>query len=118
MPIDLTQVKANINTIKRNLFFEETYTVKFYNLNTQILEIEDNWYLSKDSSSNLSNGGEEYELSIVDIDDDIDLASIVKITTSVYIGVDEYKIDQFVRPKGLTKEFKFRLTTTGDTPNA
>lgn len=116
MALDFTTLKATINDIKRNLFFEETVSLKIYKVNTLLLEITEGWYMSKKTKAKLEvtdpvSGTEEYYVcSIVDTEDDtFNLEGIIPSATSIVIGGNKYAIDQYNRPRALTKEWKIRL---------
>ncbi len=115
MPLEiLTDVFARINNIKKYLFFEEGTTLKFIAKgNELLLEVEENFYIQKDSTSNLAIGEEYFEGNICDLDDEIDLEEIIKFTDRVEVGENKYKISQVFRPRGLIKRWNLRLTSYG-----
>lgn len=109
MAINLTNIKAQLNDIKRNLFFEDS-SLKFINISKVLLELDGGWYLNKHSEKELSSP-EFYLLSVVDSNSDLNLDSIIPLTITVKIGDVEYSIIEYSRPKDLTKEWKLKLQT-------
>lgn len=115
MALDLTNVFANINNIKRSLFYPEGTTMKLVRMNQILLELTDDWYMQKDATSSLgdkANLGEEFfEATISDVDDTVDIDKIISIAEWVEINGDKYKISKYFRPRGVTKKILLRLTT-------
>lgn len=114
MPIDLTKVYGNINTIKRDLFYDRELVLKFMNLNDVLLPVERGFYFRKNPTSNLAIGAEYWECAIADDQDDLDLENIIPLTTHIVLGTEKFKISQYFRPRGLTKQWKFRLESIGE----
>lgn len=119
--LELTSVYENINNIKRNLFFDETLTLKFKRQNTTLLEIETGWYVQKEPTSSINDkvlgspaGYEEFfECSIAIDDEDLDLESIIKLSDSVEIGNEKFVTKQYIKPRAATKKWNLRLVTLG-----
>lgn len=118
MGLDLTEIKSTVNTLKRDLFYNDTYTIKFMNVNKLLCELTEGWYISKRPIQNLAIGAEYFEMSVVDVEDGLNLEPLIPLVTQVRVGNTEkyetYKIAQYFRPRGLTKEYKFRLESIGE----
>lgn len=106
MPLDLTTVKQQINNVKRNLFLEEGLTLKFINVSTVLLQLEDGWYLDK--SPERDNASPEFYLLSV-ADTELNLDKIIPKTTSIKVGEVEYGSFQYTRPRESTKEWLIKL---------
>ncbi|HNC59277.1 MAG TPA: hypothetical protein PLP33_27870 [Leptospiraceae bacterium] len=117
MAINLTGVLANINDIKRDLFFDDGATLKFYRVNDLLLELSTGWYVPKNPEKNLAIGEEYFVCSVVDEEDELDLEPVIKTSTKVLAGQEEYKISAYFRPRGLTKAWKIRLVSMGKKSN-
>lgn len=122
MPLDLTTVFENLNDIKRNLFYNEGLTLRFMNRNTLLLEIDHGWYMQKDPSSSIADkafsggsvGTEEFfECSIALDDEDINLETIISLSTSIEIGEEKFVAKGYVKPRQATKKWNLRLVTLG-----
>lgn len=107
--LNLTDVKQQINDVKRNLFFEDGLTVKFVNISKVLLELENGWYLDKNPQRELGSP-EFYQLSITSTDE-LDLGRIIPLSTSIKIGDVEYTASEYTRPRELTNEWIVKLQT-------
>ena len=115
MPLDLTKVRRRLNNVKRNLYYGEDVTLRFYDVNTLVLELEENWFMSVGATSNLAIGAEYFELAVAesDDDDDIKLEDIIPMASAIEIAGERYKIVQYERPRALTRQWSLRLESTG-----
>jgi len=115
--LNLTQVFGVVNDLKKNLFFEtdeqEFNELVFKNLNNVILTLSSGFYISKNSTSKSPQDNEERRCSIVDLPDDVDMDEIVKLTTSISYGPENYKLKRYIRPRGSTLKYKLLLEATG-----
>ena len=115
MAIDLTEVKANINNIKNDLFFEDEGNnfCEFIVDNKVALRLEagDGWYMPKRPTTNLALGAEYFEFSV--ISSSANLGEIVPLMSELRIRGVSYSIVGYFIPKEATKEFKIRLKTLG-----
>lgn len=118
MPINLTNVKHNLNNIKRNLFFEKNAVITFYDVNTPLGSLDSGWYCQKWTTSNLAIGAEYFELSVADLQSDsVNLEKIIPRASQVEFLGERYKIAQYFRPRGLTKEWLIRLQSYQEKDN-
>ena len=113
MPINLTNVYGKINNVRRTLFYDSEQTLKLYDVNDLLLEMETDWYMRLGTTSNLAIGAEYFELYIADLDEDKPLEQIIPMTSVIAIGNERYKIAQYERPRGLTQQWYLRLESTG-----
>ncbi len=113
MPLNLTSVRATLANVKRGLKFEEDVVLNFYNVSDLILTLTENWHFR---SLNVRSVASEplYELSIADVEDDLDLGTTIPITTSVGVDGKKYKIVQYDEPEGATRYWKMQLAPTGE----
>jgi hypothetical protein len=114
MSINLSKVRAQLNNVKRKLYYGDTASLKLINVNTIVLELKDNWFLSPSVTSNLAIGAEYWDLYISDISNDLELDKLLKLSTAVDIQGERYKISQYTRPRGLTRQWNIRLESTGE----
>ena len=119
--INLTNVFGIVNDLKTRLFFEEEYTLKFYNGNTLLLEVENGFYVGKDpimdvTSPTYQEGYKEfYYCTIAALDETVDLNPIVKKTTHIRVGDgitgNNYTVEQYIRPTSTgTRLHRLRLS--------
>lgn len=123
--LNLTDIYSRVNDIKRNLFYGDGSVLKFMRGTTELLILEDSFYLDKNPTSVITerilNGpkgfSEFFECSIADLDDDIDLETIIKASTNIEISdstnSEKFAIGQYFRPRGLTKKWVLRLISEG-----
>ena len=114
MSLDLTDVRAKLNNVKRGLKFEEDVVANFYNVSTLILALSEDWHMR---SLNVRTVANEplYEMSVADVEDEMDLNNTLPLVTAVGIDGLKYKIVQYDQPEGATKVWKMRLAPTGET---
>lgn len=123
MPINLTRVFHQINTLKNKLFYdpEANETLTFMNLNDELLVIESGFFFSTSSnSSERSNAvkfpvGETITCKIAEYDDDgVALEDIIPLTTTLIFMNEKFKVEGFARPRELTKQWVLRLQAIGE----
>lgn len=116
MPIDLTRVLKNINTIKTGLFYRDRPSLYCMNLQELVLEITDGFYVSKNQSQ--SSSGETWKCSIAENADlDMSLDEVLPLTTSVVFQGEMFKILSYERPRAATKVWDIILQSTGEYTN-
>lgn len=114
--VNLTKVRARINNIKKKIYYDKSIqTMKLYNVNDLVLELEKDWFMGTFPVSNLATGAEYFELYIADSPDTVDLESLISDTTTVEIDGERYRILQYFRPRIATKQWYLRVETTGET---
>lgn len=119
--LELTGLFENLNNIKHRLYYDEDVTLKFIRKNDVLLELDRGWFMQTAPTSSIADksissgvGFEEYfECSVSIEDEDIDLATIIELTTVVEIGEEKYAIKQYAKPRISTKKWNLRLTTFG-----
>lgn len=112
MAINLTGAYAQVNNIKRNIFYDSTLTLKFFEMNKLILELTEGFYIRKSPSTNLAIGAEYFEASVL-TDDTIDLEQIIPRCDRVIYGKNQYRIAQYFRPRDITQKWNLRLESSG-----
>lgn len=116
MPIDLTRVLKNINTIKTGLFYRDRPSLYCMNLQDLVIEITDGFYVSKNQSQNSS--GETWRCSVAESDNlEIPLDEVLPLTTSVIFQGEMFKILSYERPRAATKVWEIILQSTGEYNN-
>lgn len=116
MAIDLTKVRARLNNIKKKLYYDESIkTLRLYNINDLLIEIDSDWFMGTFPTSNIATGAEYFELYIADVDDSINLGELIAEATTVEINGERYRIMQYFRPRISTKQWYIRVETTGET---
>jgi hypothetical protein len=113
MAIDLTNVRARINNVKRNLYYDAGTTLTFYDINEILATLTENWWMQISPTSNLAIGQEYFELSVADVDDSLDLSKIIPFASAIGIAGEKYKVVQYERPRALTKQWRLRVGSTG-----
>lgn len=113
MGLNLTPVRGKVNNIKRNLFYGTGQLLNFYDINELILELDKDWFMHVGATSNMAIGAEYFELKIAATGTIINFEDIIPRTSVVAIGGEKYKVIQFERPRGLTKQWTLRLESTG-----
>lgn len=115
MALDLTDVRFSINNVLNGLKFEDDVFLRFYNVSTVIFEAPngEGWKFRSLNTRNVANEP-LYELSIADVEDEIDLGQLVPITTAVGINGKKYKFVQYDMPEGVTRLWKAILAPTGE----
>lgn len=113
--LNLTKVRHRINNIKRKLYYgTDVSSLKFLNVNDVLLELPEGWHMPIRPTSGLVDGAEYWELSIADLDDEINLDELIPLTTQVEVNGERYTISPYRRPRGVTRSFKLRLQSTGE----
>lgn len=115
MSVNLTKIRARINNIKTKIYYESPEPLKLINMNTTLLEMEKDWFMPIRATSNLAVGAEYWELFIADVADDVDLEEILSLATIAEVNGEQYRILQYTRPRGVTKQWNIRLESTGET---
>lgn len=115
MAVNLTKVRARVNNIKKKIYYDKDITsLKLFNINELLAELDKDWYMPTLPTSNLALGAEYFELYIADTVDNIDLAEIIPLTTAVEFNGERYRVMPYSRPRGATKQWYMRLETTGE----
>ena len=114
MSVDLTKVYAKVNNIKTKLFYDQPEPLRLLNINEVLLVMEKDWWMRTRTTSNLAVGAEYWELSIADYPDTIDLEEVLSLATVAEVDGEKYRILQYTRPRGVTKQWKLRLESTGE----
>jgi len=117
LPVDLTKVRARLNNVKRKLYYKNPSPLKLLNVNEVLYELKKDWHMPTTVTSNLAVGAEYWDLYIADSPDKVDLEMILTLTTQVEINGERYKILQYTRPRGVTKQWNLRLESTGERKN-
>ena len=107
--IDLTDVRGLINDVKRNLYLDDSATVKFISVSTVLLEVTEKWYLDKNPVADLAE--QEYHLLSIADNGSFDLDSIIPMTTSIKVGDLEYSSYQYNRSREETNVWKVKVQT-------
>jgi len=114
MPINLTNVYGRLNNVRRNLFYDPELTLRLYDINRLLLEIDTDWYLRLDATTSAFAVGAEYhELFIADTDEERPLRDIIPVASAAEINGERYKISHYERPRGITQLWTLRLESTG-----
>jgi hypothetical protein len=114
MSINLTRVRAKINNIKTKLYYDQPEPLRLLNINEELLVMEKDWFMPIQATSNLAVGAEYWELFIADVPDNVDLEVILTLATVAEVNGEQYRILQYTRPRGATKQWNIRLESTGE----
>lgn len=113
MSINLTKVRARINNVKRNLYYDKTLSpLLLLKVKKPLIELTDNWYMPTSLTSNFAISTEYFKLYIADLDGSLD--AILQDATSAVVAGETYRITQKTRPRGATKQWSMRLELTGE----
>lgn len=116
MGVNLTKVRARINNIKKKIYYDKSIqTLKLYNVNDLVLELQKDWFMGTFPVSNLATGAEYFELYIADAPDSVDLEEFISESTTVEVDGERYRIIQYFKPRIATKQWYLRVETTGET---
>src|SRR5574343_509797 len=100
MAVNLTKVRARINNIKKKIYYDKSIkTLKLYNVNDLILELDKDWFMATVPTSSLAAGAEYFELYIADAPDSVDLDVLIPEATTVEVNSERYRIINFFRPR-------------------
>jgi len=114
MSVNLTKVRARINNIKTKLYYDNPEPLRLLNLNEELLVMEKDWFMPIRATSNLAIGAEYWELYIADVPDAVNLDEILTLATVAEVNGEQYRILQYERPRGATKQWNIRLESTGE----
>lgn len=112
--VNLTSVRARLNNIKKGLYYQDAAPIKLLNINDVILELDQDWFMPITVTSNAAIGAEYWDLYIADRDNSINLDDIIPNATAVEVEGEQYRIIQYTRPRGVTKQWHLRLESTGE----
>jgi hypothetical protein len=116
MPINLTSVLRNINTIKTGLFYQDRPSLYCMNLSELLLEIPNGFYISKNQTQNSS--GETWRCSIAENEDVLgSLDDVIPLTTTIVFQNEQFKIVSYERPRAATQVWDLILQSTGEYSN-
>ncbi len=116
MPINLTSVLRNINTIKTGLFYQDRPSLYCMNLSELLLEIPNGFYVSK--TQNQGSSGETWRCSIAENEDLLgSLDDVIPLTTTIIFQGEQFKIVSYERPRAATQIWKLTLQSTGEYSN-
>jgi len=114
MAINLTKVRARLNNVKKKLYYDNPDSLKLYNINELLLEMDKDWFMPTQVTSNLAVGAEYWDLYIADVPDGVDLDEVLTLATVAQVNGEDYRILQYTRPRGATKQWNIRLESTGE----
>jgi hypothetical protein len=114
MAVNLTKVRGRLNNIKKKIYYEAPPPLKLLNINDVILEMDKDWFMPISVTSNLAVGAEYWDLYIADVTDGAPLNEIIPLATVAEIEGEQYRILQYTRPRGETKQWYLRLESTGE----
>lgn len=116
MSVNLTKVRARLNNVKKNLYYNNLPPLELYKVKSSgkalLATITDNWYVPTSLTSNFALSSEYFELYVADVDGSLDDA-LTSATTAIIAG-EHYTIIQKTRPRGVTKQWSMRLELTGE----
>ena len=115
MPIDLTNIKAKVNTLKRDLFYDKSLTMVFKNEATTLLTLSSGWYMKRKPDTDVSDGAQYFTAYVADVADAANFETTLALASAVYVGTEKFHLRQFYRPRSLTKVWKLRLECVRET---